>query len=31
MDVIDRIEGAETGPGDRPVTEVRIEGVELPQ
>ncbi len=29
MDVVDRIESAETGPGDKPVEDVKIEGVEL--
>jgi cyclophilin family peptidyl-prolyl cis-trans isomerase len=29
MDVVDRIESAETGPGDRPVEEIRIEGVDI--
>jgi cyclophilin family peptidyl-prolyl cis-trans isomerase len=29
MDVVDRIEGTRTGPGDRPVDEIRIESVEL--
>ena len=29
MDVVDRIEAAETGPGDRPTDEVRIERVDL--
>ena len=29
MDVVDRIEGTTTGPGDRPVEEIRIESVEL--
>ncbi|HEX2086826.1 MAG TPA: peptidylprolyl isomerase [Solirubrobacteraceae bacterium] len=29
MDVVDRIEGARTGPGDRPVDEITIEGVDI--
>ena len=29
MDAVDSIEGTETGPGDRPVEEARIESVEL--
>jgi cyclophilin family peptidyl-prolyl cis-trans isomerase len=29
MDVVDRIESTKTGPGDRPVDEIRIESVEL--
>jgi cyclophilin family peptidyl-prolyl cis-trans isomerase len=29
MDVVDRIEGTRTGPGDRPVDDIRIESVEL--
>jgi cyclophilin family peptidyl-prolyl cis-trans isomerase len=29
MDVVDRIESTTTGPGDRPVDEIRIESVEL--
>jgi hypothetical protein len=29
MDVVDRIEGTETGPGDRPVNEIAMEGVDL--
>ena len=29
MDVVDRIESTKTGPGDRPVEEIRIESVEL--
>ena len=29
MDAVDSIEGAETGPGDRPVEDARIESVEL--
>ncbi|MDQ3742644.1 MAG: peptidylprolyl isomerase [Actinomycetota bacterium] len=29
MDVVDRIEGARTGAGDRPVEEIKIEGVDL--
>ncbi|HEX8086335.1 MAG TPA: peptidylprolyl isomerase [Solirubrobacteraceae bacterium] len=29
MDVVDRIESAKTGPGDRPVDEIRIEGVDI--
>ena len=29
MDVVDRIEGARTGPGDRPVDDIKIEGVDL--
>ena len=29
MDVVDRIESAKTGAGDRPVDEIRIEGVDL--
>ena len=29
MDVVDRIEGTKTGPGDRPVDDITIEGVEL--
>ena len=29
MDVVDRIESTRTGPGDRPVDEIRIESVEL--
>ncbi len=29
MDVVDRIEATETGPGDKPVSDVKIEGVDL--
>jgi peptidyl-prolyl cis-trans isomerase B (cyclophilin B) len=29
MDVVDRIEGTETGPGDRPVNDIAMEGVDL--
>ena len=29
MDVVDRIESTKTGPGDRPVDDIRIESVEL--
>ncbi len=29
MDVVDRIEGTSTGPGDRPVDDITIEGVDL--
>jgi cyclophilin family peptidyl-prolyl cis-trans isomerase len=29
MDVVDRIEGTSTGPGDRPVDDIKIESVEL--
>ncbi len=29
MDVVDRIEGTETGPGDKPVSDIKIEGVDL--
>ena len=29
MDVVDRIEATETGPGDRPVNEIAMEGVDL--
>ena len=29
MDVVDRIEGTPTGPGDRPVEDIKIEGVDL--
>src|SRR5687768_14866251 len=29
MDVVDRIEATETGPGDRPVNDITIEGVDL--
>jgi cyclophilin family peptidyl-prolyl cis-trans isomerase len=29
MDVVDRIEGTQTGPGDKPVDDVKIEGVDL--
>jgi cyclophilin family peptidyl-prolyl cis-trans isomerase len=29
MDIVDRIESTRTGPGDRPVDEIRIESVEL--
>jgi cyclophilin family peptidyl-prolyl cis-trans isomerase len=29
MDVVDRIEGTETGAGDRPVSDIKIEGVDL--
>jgi hypothetical protein len=29
MDVVDRIEGTRTGPGDKPVDDITIEGVDL--
>ena len=29
MDVVDKIEGTETGPGDKPVDDIKIEGVDL--
>jgi cyclophilin family peptidyl-prolyl cis-trans isomerase len=29
MDVVDKIEGTQTGPGDRPVDDVTIEGVDV--
>ena len=29
MDVVDRIEATETGPGDRPVNDIAMEGVDL--
>ena len=29
MDVVDRIESTETGPGDKPLEDVKIEGVDL--
>ena len=29
MDVVDRIEGTDTGPGDRPVRDIAIEGVDV--
>ena len=29
MDVVDKIEGTQTGPGDKPVDDIKIEGVDL--
>jgi cyclophilin family peptidyl-prolyl cis-trans isomerase len=29
MDVVDKIEGTQTGPGDRPVNEIAMEGVDI--
>jgi peptidyl-prolyl cis-trans isomerase B (cyclophilin B) len=29
MEVVDKIEGTETGPGDKPVDDIKIEGVDL--
>jgi cyclophilin family peptidyl-prolyl cis-trans isomerase len=29
MDVVDKIEGTQTGPGDRPVNEIAMEGVDV--
>src|ERR1044072_3192189 len=31
MEVVDTIEGAETGPGDKPVQDAKIERVEIPE